>query len=87
MVIANGETPDGTKALIIGLSHTNVALLLQGNPIRCTHQSHPVIPEGQMLLILAGQTEDSIVADLREFCAGDFEAVDHRNTPGREDHR
>ncbi len=65
MVIAS---TDGV--LLLGLSAANVERLQAGQPIRVTRASHGLsVPQGLTILIMAGDTEATIEAELRRIGA------------------
>jgi hypothetical protein len=66
VIKASGATADGTPVLVLGLSAENSRRLHAGQPIqlRADHVD-PRLPELSVLLV-AGDTEDSIATELRE---------------------
>ena len=66
MVIARALGLNDEEILLLGLSHRNLEALQEGRPIRLTSESHGAsIPLGWTILIVAGEDEKSIVADLQ----------------------
>lgn len=58
MIRAAGET-NGKRLIIVGLAKDNIEHLQAGEPIRVTY------PDGSVVLVLYGDTEEDIVQDLR----------------------
>lgn len=66
MIFARGEHGE-EKLLIIGLSATNVRRLLLKQPILIRREIHgDAVPEDWKIMILAGENEDAIVAELKQ---------------------
>jgi hypothetical protein len=66
MIIARGSNEE-TETLILGLSHKNVERLLAGQPIHIRRVSHgDGIPEGWEIILLVGETEETIVSQFRK---------------------
>lgn len=70
MIKASGMY-EGRPMLVIGLSRLNCERLLQDKPIvfRAT-DADPRLPDLQVLIV-AGETEDAIVAELKQAMPGD----------------
>jgi len=67
---------DGTTVLLLGLSRANLERLEAGDPIRVTRATHGLpVPETLTVLIIAGETEASMEADLRHLGAITDETV------------
>lgn len=65
MIIARADQGD-VQTLILGLSKMNVQKLLEGKPIHVARETHgDGIPEHWSIVIMAGETENSMAADLR----------------------
>lgn len=71
MIKTRGQTADGRHFIIFGLSRLNVEKLLEGMPIKVDLQEPPPkgldLPGGAVVLIVGGETEAAIVAELGEF--------------------
>jgi hypothetical protein len=80
MITCLGEDAQGNELLLLGLSEANLQELRKGRPIRCTHKTHPAIPEGRTVVVMWGPTEQAIFDELRESGAIDGATV-HRNPP------
>jgi hypothetical protein len=65
MVIANGNSADGRKLLLLGLSAENVKRLLLNQPITLNSTTHQGTPEGWTIVIMFGNTELEIHALLK----------------------
>ena len=61
--MAGTKDKEGQPSLLIGLSRDNMEKLLQGKPILKTPEDTKV---GLGLILVGGETEDSIMKDLRE---------------------
>jgi hypothetical protein len=80
MLLARATTQQGDDLLVIGLSKENRRRLELGQPIHLTTQTHgDAIPKALHLLIFAGDTEDSMQAELQELIGRDT-VVDHRGS-------
>jgi hypothetical protein len=68
MIIARSMTPEtGEELLLFGLARVNIEQLLRGNPIRITCETHGAgVPLGWTIWIMFGETEKSIMEELRE---------------------
>lgn len=65
MIFARGDNGD-EKLLIIGLSATNVHRLLLKQPILIRREIHgDAVPEDWKIMIMAGETEEGIVTELK----------------------
>lgn len=65
MILGRADHGD-VQALVIGLSALNIQKLQEGKPIRVTRETHgDAIPEHWMFVIMAGETENSMAAELR----------------------
>jgi hypothetical protein len=62
MIKATGRTADGDTLLLLGLSRLNARWLLRGQPIRVN--GIDVGLPGLQVLIVGGETEDAITAEL-----------------------
>lgn len=65
MIKAGAISGDGTPLLILGLSRKNCELLLEGNPIPV--ECEPIVGMKLRVLIIAGETEGVMEAQLRRF--------------------
>ena len=65
MMVGCADTPDGGHALILGMSKANVHRLTHGEPITLTDKIHH-LPKGWSILILYGDTELDIAAQLKK---------------------
>lgn len=66
MLIARATSDDGGECLILGLSQGNIDRLVQGMPMRLTRKTHgDGVPEGWSIIILHGETEQTIADELR----------------------
>lgn len=67
MLTARSDSETGDILLLLGLSDENVRRLQAGNPIRLMRASHGLaIPAHLKIVIIAGETEASMAAQLRE---------------------
>jgi hypothetical protein len=67
MVIARAKGASGRDILLLGLSAENVRRLQGGEPIRVTQETHgPGIPEGWVIGLVFGETEEDIEISLRK---------------------
>lgn len=64
MIRFGGTDGDGTRVIGIGLSRENCKRLLEGRPIAYRAQSSEGDQEIE-ILIMAGETEDAVEAELR----------------------
>lgn len=66
--MAAGGTKDGKPfhLVILGLSHTNLARLKEGRPIKFDG-AEVGLPEGTEILIFSGETEQSMAREMQEF--------------------
>lgn len=65
MIFARGSDSEGGQAFILGLSRGNIELLMGGKPIRLTQETHGKgVPDGWTIVILYGETEQSMADDL-----------------------
>ncbi len=70
MLTGRGTGPDGNQVVILGLSRANVEKLTAGQPIRVCRQTHgEAIPAGWEIVILFGETEQSLFDDLKDIGA------------------
>lgn len=65
MIRGKVERHDGGEEWFFGLSMMNVTLLMQGKPIRFD-ASELGAPAGTSIVIFFGQTEESMVEDLKK---------------------
>lgn len=63
MIKATGRTGDGDTLLILGLSRTNTERLLAGKPIKVNGLD--VGLPGIQVILLGGETEEAITAELQ----------------------
>jgi hypothetical protein len=78
MLLARATTHQGNDLLVIGLSKENRRRMELGQPIHLTTQTHgDAIPKALHLLIFAGETEDSMQAEIQALIGADT-VVDHR---------
>lgn len=65
MILGRADNGD-FQTLIIGLSALNIQKLQQGLPIQITREKQgEAIPEHWSIVIMAGETENSMAAELR----------------------
>lgn len=65
MILGRADNGD-VQALIIGLSALNIEKLQKGMPIHITREKQgEAIPEHWSIVIMAGETENSMAAELR----------------------
>jgi hypothetical protein len=66
MIIARAGK-DETELLILGLSRTNVARLVSGQPIHIRRETHgDGVPDGWEILIVFGENERAIQVDFEK---------------------
>jgi hypothetical protein len=81
MMIARGSK-DGNELLLLGLSHENVARLVEGQPIHLLRITHGEgIPDGWEVIICVGKTEHDIVSTLKQ--AGVIDDMTNQNIDPR----
>lgn len=72
---------NGRPLLILGLSRKNCKHLLRGEPIHIASEEVD-IPYGMDIVIMGGNTEQSIADEILKNAAGVDEIRDERNKPG-----
>lgn len=68
MIIARSMGPgaSGDELLLLGVTRRNIEELIKGHPIRLTTDTHGAgVPLGWTIVIVFGETETSIAADLK----------------------
>jgi hypothetical protein len=66
MLIASTTDEDGDRFILFGLSAENLRRLQDGMPIKVTRALHGLaMPPGLTIVLIAGETEATIEADLR----------------------
>lgn len=71
MIKAVAQGPDGRPLLILGLSRKNTERLLEGRPIPV--ELRDLFGIDAVVLIVAGETEDAIVDELRAHASPEIE--------------
>lgn len=67
MVIGGAESSGGRPIILLGLSRRNIEQLMAGYPVRVTPETHRNAPIPDVeILILFGETEDSIRQDMAD---------------------
>jgi hypothetical protein len=68
MIVAKGLSEDGkTQCMILGLSSLNIMRLMNNQPMEISREKHgEAIPEGWKIVLLFGQTEQSLFAEMRK---------------------
>lgn len=65
MIVGRGTSDDGKQVILLGLSDDNVQRLTDGKPILVTRETHGAgVPEGWIITIVHGKTEQSLAAQL-----------------------
>jgi hypothetical protein len=66
MIGARGtDTATGGPMLILGLTHENLTRLKDGKPMLLRTETHPFVPEGWTITIIAGGSDREIMSWLQ----------------------
>jgi hypothetical protein len=66
MITATATGADGKRILLLGLTRTNIDLLIAGQPIDVDAVTHPGFPSDLRIMILFGETERAIAESLQD---------------------
>lgn len=75
MVKATAYRPDGSSFIVLGLSRNNTEMLLMGKPIHVDLEQLGLKGD---ILIMGGETESHIEAELAQYCNEDTIIDDRR---------
>jgi hypothetical protein len=83
MITATATGPEGTQIIVLGVTRGNLDRLVKGEPIRVTGETHAGFPADLMILIYFGETERTLVDQIKPLIGDATRVVAVPREPGR----